>query len=605
LWSQESVLSDWVKDEASEGLKRNILVPVLIEDVTIPLGFRHVQAALLFDWQGETNLPEFKRLLKDVADLLPNKSETADVRREGQVPSEVAKASAKQGRGRRPVRDPSRLGFILGKVESNKISIVLALVLMIVAVAIIIRFFPSRKENVRRSIVVLPLTNGQGNSDMEYLCDGISEGIINNLSQLDGLKVIARTTAFSFKSNSIDPLVIGQKLGVDAVFTGRITQQGSAVIMQADLLSVLDGSQLWGESISRRLSDSFLIQEEVARLISEKLRIRLNRDEQKQLMKHYTETPEAYQLYLKGRHYSRQETQEGIKKGIENYNQAIALDPGYALAYAGLAESYSIAANWVFPLAEAMEKARGAATRALQIDETLAEAHIALGLIKNQYDWQWAQAESEFRRALELRPNYAEAHQWYGDFLMQMGRFNEARLQIGRARELDPLSVFISNELGLISYYEGNYDQAIEQYSKTIAMDSAYISSHILLGRALAQKQMYDQATLELQKARQLDNGADILADLGRYYGLAGKEKEAREILKKLEDLSKQTYISPYYLALLHIGLAEKEQSLDWLEKAYAERSSALIWLKINPTFESLRSEPRFIQLTQRVGLVQ
>jgi tetratricopeptide (TPR) repeat protein len=249
-----------------------------------------------------------------------------------------------------------------------------------------------------------------------------------------------------------------------------------------------------------------------------------------------------------------------------------------------------------------MKNAREAATKALRIDDTLPEAHVALGLVKNIYDWEWSQAESEFKRAIELRPNYAEAHQWYADFLMQMGRFNEARSRLEKAQDIDPLSLFIRNQLGLVYYYERNYDQAIQQYMKTIETDPKHISAHILIGRAYAQKGAYKEAMAEFQRARELDDSPDILADIGRCYALSGKEKEARKVLA---ELASRTYVSPYFFALIRIGLGEKEQALEWLEKSYEERSSTLVWLKVNPSFDTLRSDPKFINLIERVGYRQ
>jgi TolB-like protein/Flp pilus assembly protein TadD len=456
------------------------------------------------------------------------------------------------------------------------------------------------------SLAILPLSNGSEASQMEYLSDGITESLINSLSQLPNLKVLARTTVFSYKDRAVDPIKVGRELGVRAVLTGRVVQREGALIIQADLLDVTDGSQLWGEQYHRKFSDVLAVQEEIAKQISEGLRLKLTGEEQKRLTRHHTENPEAYQLYLKGRYYWNKRTTESLSKGIEYFLEAIDKDPNYALAYAGLTDSYSLLGSAIGGLSprEMFSKAKAAAAKGLAIDDTLSEAHAALALVHLRYDWDWLATEREIKRAIALNPNYATTYHWYADYLVVMGRLDEAIAQIKRAQELDPLSLIINTVLGLRLYHARQYDQAIEQCQKTLEMDPNFAMAHFLLGQAYERKGKHEEAIAALQKATGLSPANPmIVSALGHAYAVSGQGREAMKILHQLQDFSQQRYISPYEMAIIYAGLGETEQAFAFLEKAYADRSWRLPFLNVEPKFDKLRLDPRFADLVRRVGL--
>jgi DNA-binding SARP family transcriptional activator/TolB-like protein/Flp pilus assembly protein TadD len=458
------------------------------------------------------------------------------------------------------------------------------------------------------SLAVLPFANSSANPNAEYLSDGITESIINGLSQLRRLRVMARSTVFSYKGREADPRVIGRDLGVSAVVIGRVLQFEDMLIIRAELIDVADGTQLWGEQYDRKISDILAVQEEISREISEKLRLKLTSDEQKRLTKRYTENTEAYRLYLKGRYFWNKRTEEGVKKGIQFFRQAIAKDPNYALAYAGLADSYIILGNFgvaALPLGEAVLRAREAAVTALELDDTLAEAHALLGCILVEYDWNWPDAEKEFKRAIELNPNYATAHHWYAFiYLVAIGRLDEAIGEEKRAQELDPLSLIINTNVGTLLYLARQYDEAIEQYQNALEIDPTFIITHWMLGLAYEQKEMYREAIMEFQRAVALSGESALpLALLGHAYAISGEESEALKVLNELEELSKRKYVSPYRVGAIHVGLGDGDQAIEWLQRAYQERDAWLIWLKADPVFDSLRSDPRFQDILRRIGL--
>ena len=439
---------------------------------------------------------------------------------------------------------------------------------------------------------------------MEYLSDGISESLINSLSQLPDVKVIARSSAFAYKGKETDLKEVAKALGVEAILTGRVTQRGENLSISVELVNASDKTQMWGEQYDRKMSDLLAIQREIAREIVEKLKLKVS-GEEKGPAKHYTESNEAYQLYLKGRFYWNKRTAEALKKSIEYFNQAIEKDPSFALAYAGLADSYVVPANRL-PPREAMPKAKAAAIRALELDETLAEAHASLGRVLAAYDWDWTSAEKEYKRAIELNPRYAIAHQWYGGYLAVMGRSNEAIAERKRALELEPLSLIINFELGLAFYYARDYDQAIEQFQKTLELDQNFPPAHQFLPAAYEQKGMYGEAIAEFKKAIPLKQGSEWTlskAGLGHVYAVTGKKSEARTVLDELKQLSEQEYVPATSIALIYAGLGEKDQAFAWLEKAYEQRAFQMQWLKIEPRWDSLRSDPRFQDLMRRIGI--
>jgi len=385
-------------------------------------------------------------------------------------------------------------------------------------------------------------------------------------------KHIAKT-----KGRDVDPQEVGRDRHVRAVLLGKVLQRGDGLSIRTELVDVVNVSRLWGAKYNRKLADIVVVQEEIAKEISEKLRLRLTGEEEKRLTKRYTENTEAYQLYLKGRYYWNKRTDEGLQKGVEYFNQAIEKDPGYALAYVGLADAYSLLGIWGPPSpAEAFRSAKAAAVKALEIDGTLAEAHTSLAWISSN-DWEWASAEREYKRAFELNPNYATAHQWYAHYLMWMGRLDEAVREMKRAQELDPLSLVINTELGLPSYYGRRYDQAIEQYRKAVEMDPNFYRAHWQLGQAYEQKAMFEEAITELRKAVNLSGGSPIIvAALGRTYRVSGQKAKAQEVLNELKEVSKRRYVPPYHMALIYAGLGENEQTLAWLDRAYEQHSHSV-----------------------------
>ncbi len=465
-----------------------------------------------------------------------------------------------------------------------------------------------RKSRARRSIdslAILPLVNVTNDPDTEYLTDGITESIINSLSQLPRLRVMARSTVFRYKGKEIDPLEVGRELNVRAVLTGRALQRGDTLVIKAELVDASDGAQLWGEQYNRKLQDIFAIEEEISREISEKLKWKLSGEQKKRLTKRHTEKTEAYQLYLKGRYSWNKRTVDGLMRSIEDFTQATLIDPGYALAYAGLADAYNILASYsAMPPAEAFPKAKQAAERALELDETLAEAHTSLAFVRLGYEWDRRAAERGFKRAIKLNPGYATAHLWYAVTLAAMGRTDEGLREIERARELDPLSLPINTNFGWLYYLARQYDKAVEQYMKTLELDPNYALARRRLGQAYEQRREYDKALAEFEAALALSKGdTETIAAIGHLYAVSGKEEEARRVIQELVDMSDHRYIPSYFIARILIGLGERDQAFEYLDKAYEERYGFLSYLKVEPLFDSLRADERFVDLARRVGL--
>ncbi len=497
--------------------------------------------------------------------------------------------------------------YIISGIKKHKLATAVAVVVLVVGGVGLGLYLHARNTEVPiDSIAVLPFQNRSTEPDSEYLSDGLAESLIYRLSQLPNLKVSPTSTVFRYQGKEIDPIKVGQELGVSAVLSGRIVQRGDQLTISAELVDVRNNRLLWGEQYDRKLSELLQTQREIAREIVEKLKLKVS-GEEKGLGKHYTESSEAYQLYLKGRFYWNKRTGESNEKSIEYFNQAIEKDPSFALAYAGLADSYVVPANRL-PPREKMPKAKAAAMRALELDETLAEAHTSLARVLAAYDWDWPGAEKEFKRAIELNPRYAIAHQWYGGYFEAMGRHNEANAERKKAQELDPLSLIISFELGMAFYYARDYDQAIEQFQKTLELDQNFPPAHQFLPAAYEQKGMYGQAIAGFKTAIQLKGGSEwslSMAGLGHVYAVSGKKSEARAVLDELKQLSGEQYVLPPSIALIYAGLGEKDQAFAWLEKGYEERSFQMQWLNVEPRWDSLRSDPRFADLVRRVGLPQ
>jgi eukaryotic-like serine/threonine-protein kinase len=490
-----------------------------------------------------------------------------------------------------------------GKTGLGIASLVLAGLLVLVAW---LTLFRGRGE-VIDSVAVLPFVNVGADPKTEYLSDGITESVINNLSQLPSLRVIARSTVFRYKGKDADPQKIGQDLHVGAVLTGRLQERGDALVIQAELVDVSKGTQLWGAQYNRRAADLLEVQEGISREISEKLRLRLTGEEKTRLAKRPTTNSEAYQLYLQGRYWWNKRNPEALQKGLQFFQQAVEKDPGYALAYVGLADSYNILPSTAYDAMrprEAMPKAKAAALKALELDPALGEAHVSLAQVLSAYEWDFPGAEREYKRALDLNPGYPIAHHFYAVFLMTQGRLEEAIEEERRALELDPLSLVIRHNVARALYYAQRYDEAIAEERKVMEMDANFYAAYVILGSCLLATGNKEAALVDFRKGVEASHGSSWpLAFLGNAEARTGNRAEAIKILGRLTELSKQRYIPAYYFAIVYAGLDQKDQAFAELEKAFQERSDYLLFLKVWDAMASLRSDPRFQDLLRRIGL--
>jgi serine/threonine protein kinase/tetratricopeptide (TPR) repeat protein len=458
------------------------------------------------------------------------------------------------------------------------------------------------------SVAVLPFVNASGDPNSEYLSDGITESLINSLSQLPHLRVMSRDSAFMYKGKQTNAQTVGRELGVRAVLEGRVMQRGDGLSISTELVDARDNSHIWGQQYDRKLADTIAIRDEISKEMTTALRMRLTGEDEKRMAKSYTASPEAYQDYLKGRFWWNKQDEEGFKKGIEYFQQAIANDPGYALAYDGLSDCYSGLATYGYVVAkEDFPRAKEAAQKALELDDALAEAHASLASIKVFYDWDWAGAEAESKRAIELNPSYALAYVWYAIALRNEGRLDEAVTENKRALELDPLSLLINRGLGVLFYNARQYDQAIEQERKTLELDATYIPAHRTLGMTYVQKSMYKDAIAEFEKTLTISPGNPyVLSEAGYAYAMSGRRADAQKALDQLNNVSKQEYVPAGYRAMIYTGLGEKDKAIEWLEKSYQEHfviAEGTADIKVDPVFDPLRSDPRFADLLRRMNL--
>jgi serine/threonine protein kinase/Tfp pilus assembly protein PilF len=455
------------------------------------------------------------------------------------------------------------------------------------------------------SIAVLPFANEGGDQNTEYLSDGITESLINNLSNSPRLKVVSRNSAFRYKGRDIAPKVVGRELGVRVVLTGRIIQRGDSLQISVDLVDARDDTQIWGEQYNRKMSALVVAQEEIARRVAEKLELRLSGVDQTRISKQGTDNAEAYQLYLRGRYYWNKRTEEGLRRGIEFFNKAIELDPSYSKAYAGVADCYAMLTEYsAQPPMELYPRVQAAARKALEIDDSLAEAHTSLAAAY-EYQWAWSDAEREYRRAIELNPNYATAHQWYGVFLSSHLRHEEAISQLRKALELDPLSLIINTSMGRALYGARRYDDASEQLRKTVEMDPNFPESRFQLAMVYEGKKMYREALGEFEKCVELFNDPAMKVWLGRVYAVEGRRGDAERVIAEMNELAKTKYISPYPMATIYAALGQNDRALELLEKVFEEHSYYVVWLGVDPVFDGIRKDPRFFELTKKIGLGQ
>ena len=455
-----------------------------------------------------------------------------------------------------------------------------------------------------KSIAVLPFENLSEDKANAFFAEGIQDEILTRLAKVADLKVISRTSTQHFKSAPENLPEIAKRLGVMHILEGSVQKASDQVRVNVQLINALTDAHLWADTYDRKLTDIFAVETEIAKAIADTLQAKLTGSEQHVIAARPTESTEAHQLYLKGRYFWNKRTGNDLKKSIDYFQQAIAVDPNYALAYAGVADAYVWLPGYTAGTPrDCYPKAKAAATKALQLDDTLAEAHTTLALAIWLYDFDSAQAIREFQRAIELNPNYAIAHQQYGNnTLAALGRFDDAIVEGKRAVELDPLSLVINTDLGSDYYYARRYDEAIAQLRKTLEMDPGFYIAHLVLGQVLDAKGARDAAIVECQKARGLNDDPSVLGVLARAYGLSGNKMEAEKILDQLKKLSQERYVSAYSFALIYLGLGDKEEALRWLEQSYQDRAGSDIgFIRVDPLLDPLRGDPRFEALAEKI----
>ena len=457
------------------------------------------------------------------------------------------------------------------------------------------------------SIAVLPLENLSGDPEQEYFVDGMTEALITDLAQISALKVISRTSVMQYKGVKKSLPEIARELKVDAVIEGSVQRSRDRVRITTQLIHAATDTHLWARSYERDMRDVLTLQSEVARTIASEIKIKLTPGEEIRMATARPVNPAAHEAFLKGRYHWNKFSQEGLTKSIEYFQEAIRQDPNYALAYTGLANAYTFqgAISEQAAPREAMPQAERAAKKALELDESLADAHVALALVRLNYDWNWAAAEKEFKRALELNPSHADANHWYSHYLLAVGEVEASLAVSKRALEVDPLSLAISIHLGCHYLYARQYDEGVEASKKTVELDPNFWWARYFLGVIYEQKGQFADAITQLQKAREIEPAPRTLAALGHVYAVSSKRAEAIETLQALKEQSKRRYVSPFDMALIHAGLGEKDQAFQLLEKAYEDRSGWLVYLKVEPRLDSLRSDPRFQAMLRRLKFPQ
>jgi DNA-binding winged helix-turn-helix (wHTH) protein/TolB-like protein/Tfp pilus assembly protein PilF len=465
--------------------------------------------------------------------------------------------------------------------------------------------FPSGR--VIDSIAVLPLVNVASDPNSDYLSEGITDGLINGLSQLPNLTVKSERSVARYKGPNIDPHVVGRELGVRAVLVGKLVPHGDSISIRVELVDARDDNHIWGEEYNRKMADIAGMQEMISKDIAEKLRPKLSGEQKAYIGKPQTQNAEAYALYLKGRFYWKKRTEEGLREGLAYFERAREKDPNYALAYAGLADSYNMLGIWQFVAPrEVAPRAKAAALKALELDPLLPEAHASLGMVKTFYEWDWTGGEDEIKEALRLNPSYETAYRWYATILDGTERHEEVIASSRHALELDPTSLIDSSGLGFELYMVRKYDDAVAQLQKTLAMDPNYFPTHHWLSMTYIQKSMPNDAFHEARKAAALSNGSTLsMSDLARSYAVSGNAREARRILQSLQAASKSRYISSFEIATIFASLNESDHAFDSLQKAYEDRDYNLFRLRADPRLESLHKDPRYADLLRRVGLPQ
>lgn len=476
--------------------------------------------------------------------------------------------------------------------RTRRVAIAMAVVL-IAAVLVAALAWPRHQYD---SVAVLPFEEASRDSATQYLSDGIPEQVVNDLSQLSTLRVMAWATVCRYHQHNVDVRAVGRELGVKAVLSGSLLRDGDRLMLRTELVDVTRGSQLWGKQYDANIADAPKLQQQISQDIASNLRVRLTESEQERIQRHYSASPAAYELYLKGRFYWDKRTKQGLEQAIQYFEQAIKIDPNYALAYAGLADSYALLDDWgdTAPR-DSFPKARAAAEKAIAIDDSLAEAHASLGLVREAYDWDWAGAEKEFKRAIELNPNYATAHQWYGLYLASFGRFAEGEAEVRRAKELDPLSPIVNMALPEVYTWERRYDDAIPEYKKILALDPSFPGAYGNLTDIYEKKHMYAEALDLSQQYAALKGESDMAREARKAFAESGYNGLLRtELAKGLEERAHGQYNNPVAIAGVYALLGDQQKALDWLQRGYEEHSSGMQYIGVYPEFDSLRDNPKY-----------
>jgi adenylate cyclase len=521
--------------------------------------------------------------------LLPHTSTTPEINR-STGPTTALPASQIQG----TTRD-------LSKPKRPRFAYAIIGVALVIICALGYFYWSRNRTSSIQSIAVMPFVNESGNADIDYLSDGMTETLISSLSQLPNLNVKARSTVFRYKGKTADARNIGKELNVQAILNGRVVQRGDQLTLSLELVDVATENAIWSQQYVRKQTDLVSLQSEIARDVSSKLKVKLSGTDERKLAKTYTANPEAYKLYLQGRFYWNKREEKDFRKAVEYFNQAIALDANYALAYAGLADSYALLSSFGFmPPAEAIPKANEFARRALSLDETLAGPHTTLAYVLLQYDHDFAGAEREFKRAIELDPNYATAHQWHGEMLVDVGRFDEAFVEIRRALELEPLSLPINWDYGRFLYMARRYDESLAQHKKTIELDPGFARAHRTLAEVYQVKNDYANAVEERAKFFDLIGQPQNAAVIRSTFANEGWTGFLRLVTGENSPLRDSN--NHWVIAKAYVGLGDKDKAFAELNRAYENRISSVMWLKVEPQFDPLRSDPRFQQLLQKIG---
>jgi len=560
-------------------------------------------------------LKEVRREMQEnAATTMPSVSSAASSEARTMWQSETTRVQSAPPVTAEPPSSPSTRAssaeFIVSELKQHKTATVISAVVVLVLVAAVafgIRSYlhAENTEVAVESIAVIPFVNQDNDPSSEWISDGLTESIINNLTQLPNLKVIARSSVFRYKGKEVDPLAVGKELGVRAVLTGRLMHRGESMLISTELIDIRDNKQLWGEQYERQLADMLSVQREIAREITNNLRPTLSGIEQSRMDKQYTANPEAYQLYLKGRFYWNKRTAADLQKAIPFFEQAIEKDPNYALAYSGLADSYALLTAYSNePPRELMPKAKEAALKALALDDKLAEAHASLGQIAAYYDYDFATAERQYRRAIELNPNYASAHQWFAEQLAAMKRLDESLAEIHRALELDPLSVIINRIHADILMDARRFDEAIQQYHRTLELDPNFPTAHYFLARGYEAKGMYDQAVEEYSKTMLLGrNSPETVQKMKEVYAKSGWKAYLQANLAELISQPRARSLPPFVIATMYARIGRKDEAITWLEQGYEDRDFRMTLVSVAFEFDEMRSDPRFRELVRRMGL--